>query len=93
MIIPRVCSKHVFLGYEEEMAVFKRNLSKKHCRHMAFLTAFVLAFTNVGSCMTVSFAEEIVGGEAGGSGAGDVGGSGTGILSPEISREKGLFLP
>ena len=58
--------------------MFKRNLSKKHCRHMAFLTAFVLAFTNVGSCMTVSFAEEIVGGEAGGSGAGDVGGSGTG---------------
>ena len=57
--------------------MFKRNLSKKHCRHMAFLTAFVLAFTNVGSCMTVSFAEEIVGGEAGGSGAGDVGGSGT----------------
>lgn len=57
--------------------MFKRNLSKKHCRHMAFLTAFVLAFTNVGSCMTVSFAEEIVGGEAGGSGAGDVGGNGS----------------
>ena len=39
--------------------MIKKNVMKKHSRHAALLTAIVLAFSNVGTCLNVSLAQEI----------------------------------
>lgn len=53
--------------------MIKKNVMKKHSRHAALLTAIVLAFSNVGTCLNVSLAQEITSDDGGDS----TGGSGS----------------
>ena len=61
--------------------MMKRKVMKKHSRHIALLTAIVLAFSNVGTCLNVSLAEEITSGGESGSGSESGGESGSGSES------------
>lgn len=45
--------------------MIKKNVMKKHSRHAALLTAIVLAFSNVGTCLNVSLAQEITSDDGG----------------------------
>ena len=53
--------------------MIKKNVMKKHSRHAALLTAIVLAFSNVGTCLNVSLAQEITSDD----GSDSTGGSGS----------------
>ena len=55
--------------------MIKKNVMKKHSRHAALLTAIVLAFSNVGTCLNVSLAQEITS-EGGSDSTGGSGSSG-----------------
>ena len=53
--------------------MIKKNVMKKHSRHAALLTAIVLAFSNIGTCLNVSLAQEITSDD----GSDSTGGSGS----------------
>ena len=55
--------------------MIKKNVMKKHSRHAALLTAIVLAFSNIGTCLNVSLAQEITS-EGGSDSTGGSGSSG-----------------